>query len=101
MKKKQSRLFLLLLVRLKVWEWRFACLTSSKRTKPAYYLDPCENLVLKVTVKLDGLTYPERTYYVCNRNTDKVSIGEYYIITLDAGETETKSLRLTTKCIGE
>ena len=113
-----------------MWEWRFACLTSSKRsleaeplnysysvtvydgevswtfdpdkhTKPAYYLDPCENLVLKVTVKLDGLTYPERTYYVCNRNTDKVSIGEYYIITLDAGETETKSLRLTTKCIGE
>lgn len=29
---KQSRLFLLLLVRLKVWEWRFACLTSSKRS---------------------------------------------------------------------
>ena len=78
--------------------WTF---DPDKHTKPAYYLDPCENLVLKVTVKLDGLTYPERTYYVCNRNTDKVSIGEYYIITLDAGETETKSLRLTTKCIGE
>ena len=78
--------------------WTF---DPDKHTKPAYYLDPCENLVLKVTVKLDGLTYPERTYYVCNRNTDKVSIGEYYIITLDARETETKSLRLTTKCIGE
>lgn len=29
---KQSRLFLLLLVRLKAWEWRFACPTSSKRS---------------------------------------------------------------------
>ena len=38
--------------------WTF---DPDKHTKPAYYLDPCENLVLKVTVKLDGLTYPERT----------------------------------------
>lgn len=78
--------------------WTF---DPDKHTKPAYYLDACENLVLKVTVQLDGLTYPERTYYVSNPNTDKVSIGEYYIITLDAGETETQSLQLTTKCIGE
>ncbi len=78
--------------------WTF---DPDKYTKPTYYLDACENLVLKVTVKLDGLTYPERTYYVCNPNTNKVSVGEYYIITLDAGETETKGLQLTTKCIGE
>lgn len=78
--------------------WTF---DPDEHTKPAYFLNDCENLVLKVTVKLDNLTYPERTYYVCNSNTAKVSIGEYYIITLDAGETETKGLRLTTKCIGE
>ena len=41
------------------------------------------------------------TLLVFDSNTDKVSIGEYYIITLDAGEAETKGLRLTTKCIGE
>ena len=78
--------------------WTF---DPDKHTKPAYFLNDCKDLVLKVTVKLDNLTYPERTYYVCNSNTDKVSIGEYYIITLDAGEAETKGLRLTTKCIGE
>ena len=73
--------------------WTF---DPDKHTKPAYFLNDCKDLVLKVTVKLDNLTY-----YVCNSNTDKVSIGEYYIITLDAGEAETKGLRLTTKCIGE
>lgn len=36
--------------------WTF---DPDKHTKPAYYLDPCENLVLKVTVKLDGLTYQD------------------------------------------
>lgn len=72
-------------------------------TKPAYFLDACENLVVKATVTLDGRTYPERTYHVANTATGKVSLREYYIITLDAGaqEEETKSLRLTTKCIGE
>lgn len=72
-------------------------------TKPAYFLDACENLVVKATVTLDGRTYQERTYYVANTATGKVSLREYYIITLDAGaeEEETKSLRLTTKCIGE
>lgn len=78
--------------------WTF---DPDKHTKPAYFLNDCENYILKVTVKLDGMTFPERTYYVCNPNTDKVSIGEYYIVTLDAGETETEGLQLTTKCIGE
>ncbi len=78
--------------------WTF---DPDKHTKPAYFLDDCESLSLKVTVTLDGRTYPVRTYYVCNSETGKVSTGEYYMITLDTGETETKGLRLTTKCIGE
>ena len=78
--------------------WTF---DPDKHTKPPYFLNDCKDLVLKDTVKVDNLTYPERTYYVCNSNTDKVSMGQYYIITLDAGEAETKGLRLTTKCIGE
>ena len=79
--------------------WTF---DPDKHTKPAYFLNDCKDLVLKVTVKLDNLTYPERTYYVCNSSYRiKYQFGEYYIITLDAGEAETKGLRLTTKCIGE
>lgn len=78
--------------------WGFDPVTN---TKPAYFLDPCTNLVVKVKVTLSGMAYPERTYYVANSRTNKVSLREYYIITLDAGaEAETIGMQLTTKCIG-
>lgn len=79
--------------------WKFDPITN---IKPAYLLDICDKLVVKVKVTLDGKLYPERTYYVSNPKTGKVSIHEYYLITLDAGaEAETKGIQLTTKCIGE
>lgn len=71
--------------------WTF----NETNTAPAYFLDGCEELVVKVLVTLDGREYPERTYYVSNNGA--VRTGEYYIITLDAGP---DAAQLATKCIG-
>ena len=71
--------------------WTF----NETNTAPAYFLDGCEELVVKVRVTLDSRDYPERTYYVSNDGA--VRTGEYYIITLDAGP---DAARLATKCIG-
>ena len=71
--------------------WTF----NETNTAPAYFLDGCEELVVKVRVTLDSRDYPERTYYVSNDGA--VRTGEYYIITLDAGP---DAAQLATKCIG-
>lgn len=76
--------------------WTFG---PTEHTKPAYFLDACDELLVKVSVKLDGLEYPERTYRIRNDATGKVAIGEYYLITLDAGEEE-EAPQLQTQCIG-
>lgn len=71
--------------------WTF----NQTNTAPVYFLNGCEELVVKVSVKLDNLPYPERTYRVANEGC--VRTGEYYIITLDAGP---DAAQLATKCIG-
>jgi len=74
-----------------VADWDF----SIDKMAPGYFLDPCDELVVKVRVRLGSSNqwYPERTYRLKN---DGVSpkLGEYYIIRLDAGkEEEVYSLR--------
>lgn len=68
-----------------VASWDF----SLDKMKPGYFLDPCDELVVKVRIRLGSSNqwYPERTYRLKN---DGVSpkLGEYYIIRLDAGEKE-------------
>lgn len=66
-----------------------------------YFEDSAEKLTVKVIIKLDGVTYPERTYYISNPDKQIVSVGEYYIINLDAGVTsETKTIGLSAQCLG-
>lgn len=67
-----------------------------KNLDTGYFLDGCtaeqKKLMVKVRVRLNSSNkwYPERTYYFDNNgNTPKV--GEYYVITLDAGP-KTKTL---------
>lgn len=78
-----------------VADWEF----TPEQKNPGYFLDPCNELIVKVTVRLGSSNqwYPERTYRVKNdRNNPETSpkLGEYYIINLDAGEQEEKiSLR--------
>ena len=71
--------------------WTF----NQTNTAPVYFLTGCEELVVKVSVTLDGMPYPERTYRVANEGS--VRTGEYYIITLDAGP---DAAQLATKYIG-
>ncbi|MCD8136404.1 MAG: DUF4493 domain-containing protein [Parabacteroides gordonii] len=78
--------------------------TASREFTPdemtvAYFLDACDALVVKVKVRLGSSNkwYPERTYYVKNTlNTPATSpqLGEYYVISLDAGLESEKSLSL-------
>lgn len=83
-------------------EWEF----SPDKMTPGYFTDPCDELIVKVTVRLGSSNewYPERTYRVVNdKNTPNTppELGEYYIIRLDAGEQEEayslKSIALTEK----
>jgi len=67
---------------------------------PGYFLDPCDELVAKVRVRLgsNNQWYPERTYRIKNdHNNPETSpkLGEYYIIRLDAGEEEEKVILKT------
>lgn len=63
--------------------WSF----DKKNMKSGYFLDGCSRLTVKVVVKMKGQTYPERTWHFTNgENAPKV--GEYYIVTLDAGKSE-------------
>lgn len=71
--------------------WEF----SLDKMKPGYFLDPCDELVVKVRVRLGSSNqwYPERTYRIKNdHNNPETSpkLGEYYIIRLDAGKEEEK-----------
>lgn len=70
-----------------VAQWAF----DKKNMKPGYFLKECDQLITKVIVKMAGQTYPERTWYFKN-NENSPQLGEYYIITLDAGKNETKML---------
>lgn len=58
---------------------------DSENTEPIYFRDACDYLLVKVVVKLNGQIYPERTYRV-DKNGSKPELGQYYIITLDAGK---------------
>ena len=53
--------------------------------EPGYFRQGCEELVVKVKAFFDGREYPIRTYRIKN-NGQAPQLGEYYIITLDAGE---------------
>lgn len=65
--------------------WTF----NKKNMKPGYFIKGCDRLTAKVVVKMAGQTYPERTWYFKN-NENAPQLGEYYIITLDAGKSELK-----------
>ncbi|WP_293709267.1 DUF4493 domain-containing protein [uncultured Parabacteroides sp.] len=66
-----------------VADWEF----TPDKMDSGYFIDPCDELLIKVTVRLGSgdQWYPERTYRVKN-NTNSPKLGEYYIINLDAGE---------------
>lgn len=79
-----------------VADWDF----SIDKMAPGYFLDPCDELVAKVRVRLgsNNQWYPERTYRIKNdHNNPETSpkLGEYYIIRLDAGEEEEKVILKT------
>lgn len=74
-----------------VADWDF----SIDKMEPGYFLDPCDELVVKVRVRLGSSNqwHPERTYRIKNDlNNPETSpkLGEYYIIRLDAGKEEEK-----------
>lgn len=73
-----------------VADWKF----SIDQMKPGYFVDDCEELVVKVKVRLGSSNdwYPERTYRLKNNGSSPM-LGEYYIIRLDAGEKEEASLK--------
>lgn len=81
-----------------VANWAF----SIDQMKPGYFVDACEELVVKVKVRLGSSNewYPERTYRIKN-NGSSPQLGEYYIIRLDAGAEKKayslKSIALTEK----
>lgn len=63
-------------------EWSF---DNKENMEPGYFRQGCEELVVKVKAFFDGREYPIRTYRIKN-NGQAPQLGEYYIITLDAGE---------------
>lgn len=65
--------------------WSF----DKKSMKPGYFTEGSSRLIVKVVVRMNGQTYPERTWYFKN-GEEAPQIGEYYIITLDAGRSEVK-----------
>lgn len=70
-----------------------------KKVEPAYFLDApsSDYLEVKVRVRLFSSNdwYPERTYYLDN-NGQPADLGQYYIITIDAGPhvQDTQTLRM-------
>ena len=64
-------------------DWTF----SPEKTAAGYFIEACEELVVTVKVRLDSnnVWYPARTYRI-KHNDQAPQLGEYYIITLDAGE---------------
>lgn len=83
-------------------DWEF----TPDKMAPGYFTDPCDELIVKVTVRLGSSNewYPERTYRVVNDENNPNTppeLGEYYIIRLDAGAEEEayslKSIALTEK----
>ena len=77
--------------------WTF----DKESMEAGYFLAACDELEVRVKVRLGSSNdwYPERVYRITNKG-NAPQLGEYYIITLDAGEspeenTETTSLRST------
>ena len=60
---------------------------SPEQMMVGYFLETCDELVATVRVRLDSnnVWYPSRNYRIKN-GSDAPRLGEYYIITLDAGE---------------
>lgn len=63
------------------------CTFTPEQTDEQYFLSACEELVVRIKVRLGSSNawYPERVYRIKN-NGNAPQLGEYYIITLDAGE---------------
>lgn len=70
-------------------------LFDADNIKPAYFKAACDYLTVKVSITLDGYPYPDRIYRLTN-NEVSPKLGEYYLITLDAG---TEELKLDTRKI--
>lgn len=71
--------------------WTF----DKTQMKPGFFLEGCDKLVVKVIVRMNGLTYPERTWYFTKNGTDSgeaPGLNEYYVIRLDAKKNEQKML---------
>ena len=64
-------------------KWEF----SPEQMTVGYFIEPCDELVATVRVRLGSSNdwYDPRTYRIKN-NGQAPQLGEYYIITLDAGE---------------
>ena len=63
--------------------WEF----SPEQMTVGYFVEPCDELVATVDVRLNDMFkwYPTRVYRIKNKE-QAPQLGEYYIITLDAGE---------------
>ena len=63
--------------------WEF----SPEQMTVGYFVEPCDELVATVDVRLGDMVkwYPTRVYRIKNKE-QAPQLGEYYIITLDAGE---------------
>lgn len=64
---------------------------DKENTAPIYFKEACDVLLVKVNIKLNGQIYPERTYRIDNKG-EKPDLGQYYIITLDAGKEKLRLL---------
>ena len=62
---------------------------NKENMSPCYFKEGCERLVVKVNIVMNGLPFPERTWYFTN-NGNAPRQGEYYVITLDAGKSDVK-----------
>ena len=85
-------------VKLSFYQWKNDGEAVNKKLDPGYFLDEPQSgkLKVKVRVRLNSINkwYPERTYYLDN-NGQPAELGQYYIITVDAGPhvQETQTLK--------
>lgn len=77
-------------------QWSF----TPDQMKPGYFLADCDELVVTVRVRLGSANqwYPNRVYRIKNAG-NAPKLGEYYVITLDAGETPETTLLKTSRII--
>lgn len=85
-------------VKLSFYQWKNDGEAVNKKLDPGYFLDAPKSGKLKVKVRVrlksTNTWYPERTYYLDN-NGQPADLGQYYIITIDAGPhvQETQTLK--------